>query len=87
MQKIVMGYLIVVNVIAFLLYGLDKYKAKTNRWRIKEAVLIGIAAMGGGGGALVGMYLFHHKTRKSKFYITIPLFVILYLILLGYLFL
>lgn len=65
--------LIGVNIIAFLLYGADKYRATRKKWRIPEKVLIGIALCGGSAGALLGMYVFHHKTRKNKFRIGIPL--------------
>ena len=65
--------LIGVNIIAFLLYGADKYRATRKKWRIPEKVLIGIALCGGSAGALLGMYVFHHKTRKNQFRIGIPL--------------
>ena len=65
--------LIGVNIIAFLLYGADKYRATRKKWRIPEKVLIGIALCGGSAGALLGMYVFHHKTRKNKCRIGIPL--------------
>ena len=57
-------YLVAVNIIAFILYGTDKAKAMHHQWRIKEAVLIGIAFAGGAFGAFAGMIVFHHKTRK-----------------------
>ena len=65
--------LIGVNIIAFLMYGADKYRATRKKWRLPEKVLIGIALCGGSAGALLGMYVFHHKTRKNKFRIGIPL--------------
>ena len=66
-------YLLSINALAFLLMLIDKQKARRHRWRIPEAVLLGAAALGGSVGALFGMWLFHHKTRKAKFFITIPL--------------
>lgn len=66
------------NAAAFILYGLDKYKAKHSRWRIPEDALIGIAAAGGAAGALLGMYIFHHKTKHRKFQILIPVFILLW---------
>lgn len=72
-MDIVLIYLCVINIAAFLLYGLDKQKAKMNRWRIPEKVLIGLAAIGGSIGALTGMRVFHHKTKKAKFFIGVPL--------------
>ena len=66
-------YLSLINALAFLLMLADKQRAKKHRWRIPEAVLLGAAALGGSVVALFGMWLFHHKTRKAKFFITIPL--------------
>lgn len=71
-----MWYLIFINIMACLLYGLDKQKARRNRWRIPEATLLGIALLGGSAGALTGMYLFHHKTKKIKFYLGVPFILI-----------
>lgn len=59
--------LIVLNVVAFALYGIDKYKAVRGLWRIPEAVLFGIAVPGGSLGAIAGMLCFRHKTRKDMF--------------------
>lgn len=66
----------VINIIVFCMYGIDKYKAKHKKWRIPEATLIG-AAVFGVLGALAGMYIFHHKTKKPKFYITVPVILVL----------
>lgn len=82
MIKAVLLYLIVINILTFLLYGIDKLKAKADWWRIKESTLIGMAVIGGAYGALIGMYLFHHKTRKAKFYVTVPMLVLIYTVLL-----
>ena len=60
-------YLIGINVLAFLLYGIDKAKAKRGAWRIAEKVLLGIGILGGSLGALAGMKLFRHKTRHWYF--------------------
>ena len=76
MEKwILLGYL-AVNVIVFAMYGIDKYKATHKKWRIPEATLIG-AAVFGVFGALAGMKFFHHKTKKPKFYITVPVILVL----------
>ena len=83
MQDLMCTYLLIVNLAAFALYGIDKSKARRNKWRIKEAVLIGVAYLGGCYGALVGMFVFHHKTKKSKFKLLVPLAVIIYTFLLG----
>lgn len=73
-------YLCVINAIAFFLYGLDKQKAKRHRWRIPEATLLGVAAFGGSIGAFLGMQIFHHKTKKAKFYVGVPLIFVLQLV-------
>lgn len=72
----VLLYLIIVNAAACLLMLADKLKAKRGAWRIPEATLMGIAALGGSVGALVGIYLFRHKTRHVKFTVGIPLILI-----------
>lgn len=77
-------WVIFMSVIAFLLYGLDKYKAIHHRWRIPEQTLILAALAGGAPGALLGMRMFHHKTRKWKFRILVPLATIAWMVLLGY---
>ena len=78
-------YLIAVNIVAFLIYGLDKAKAVKHQWRIPEATLLGIAFAGGAFGAFAGMIVFHHKTRKMKFRILIPISILVWLTLGGFL--
>lgn len=70
-------YLILINAAAFILYGIDKKRAREGRWRIPEKILFGMAVIGGGAGALAGMSFFHHKTRKPRFYIGVPLLLLL----------
>lgn len=70
-------YFICLNIITLLLYGLDKWKAKKDKRRISEKTLIFLAVIGGAFGAGIGMLVFRHKIRKKKFYITIPVFVVL----------
>ena len=65
-------YLFVINVITFAAFGLDKRKAKKRKFRIRESVLLGLALIGGSLGAMAGMFLFHHKTRKPAFRIGFP---------------
>lgn len=69
MERVVISYMIV-NLVVFTLYGIDKYKAIHRQWRIPEATLLG-AAVFGVFGALTGMYVWHHKTKKPKFVITV----------------
>lgn len=74
-------YLIIVNWIALLLYGYDKYCARSRRWRVPEKTLIASAAIGGSLGAYVGMMLFRHKTQHRLFQISIPLLLIIQIII------
>ncbi len=78
-------YLLAINAVAFILYGIDKYKAKKNQWRISEATLLTMAAIGGSIGAWAGMRLWHHKTMHKKFKYGIPLIIILQIAFLVYL--
>ncbi|EEL49971.1 MULTISPECIES: DUF1294 domain-containing protein [Bacillus cereus group] len=71
-----------INIIAFSLMGLDKQKAKKKKWRTPESTLFLAAAAGGAVGAWIGMYVFHHKTHKSKFVFGIPVLVVVTLGLL-----
>ena len=80
-------YLVVINVVTFLMFGIDKWKAKRSKWRIREAALLGLAALGGSIGAWFGMKVWHHKTLHKKFKYGIPAIFIIQLILLGYFFL
>ena len=75
--KILIIYLIVTNVVTFFMYGVDKWKAKRSRWRISEAALLVLAALGGSVGAWLGMKVWHHKTMHKKFRYGIPLIFIL----------
>ena len=78
-------YLLAVNIVTFLLYGIDKYKAKKGKWRISEATLLTMAAIGGSIGAWAGMRLGHHKTMHKKFKYGIPVIIILQVALAVYL--
>ena len=75
------GYLILVNAIAFILMLADKIKAKKKKWRIPEATLLTVAAIGGSLGAIGGMYAFRHKTKHLKFTIGLPVILALQIIL------
>ena len=68
-------YLAVINVITFIVYGIDKLKAKKGKWRITEATLLLLAIVGGIIGALCGIKAWHHKTRHKKFKYGIPLII------------
>ena len=70
------GALAVVNLFAFLMMGIDKLKAVRNQWRIPERVLLISCAPFSAAGGLIGMYVFHHKTRKHKFSVGVPAMLI-----------
>lgn len=79
-------YLIAINIITFLVMGLDKWKAKRGSWRIQEATLFTLVLFGGGIGGVAGMMAFHHKTKKMKFKIGFPLILISEIVIITYLF-
>ena len=72
LTQITLIYLLVINIIGFFAMGIDKYIAKTGRWRIPENTLFSFCILGGGIGTILGMYVFHHKTKKLKFKIGMP---------------
>ena len=72
---VVLVYLIAVNALGLVLFGIDKWKAKHAQWRISEPTLLAIAAIGGSIGSWIGMKMWHHKTLPKKFKYGIPLMV------------
>ena len=72
-MKLFLIYLLTINAAGFALMLIDKWKAKKNRWRIPEATLMTVAALGGSIGSLLGMYTVRHKTQHLKFTLGIPL--------------
>lgn len=66
-------YLVLINIVAIFITVADKQKAKHNRWRIKEADLLLVSALGGAVGMYITMRIIHHKTRKAKFMVGIPI--------------
>ena len=70
---------LMMNVLTFVVFGLDKWKARRGRWRVPEATLLGLAALGGSVGAWLAMQLFRHKTQKKKFRYGVPAFFVLQL--------
>ena len=78
-MNVLLYYLLIINVVAFFLYGIDKLKAKHVKWRISELTLLLFAAAGGSVGAWAGMKILHHKTQHWKFKIGLPLILILQL--------
>lgn len=76
-MKIINLYLIIINISSLLLMGIDKILAIKKKRRISEHTLITISFFGGSIGTLLGMFIFRHKIRKPKFYILVPLFIII----------
>ena len=73
------SYLIIINLIAFILYGIDKIKSMRNEYRISECVLLWMARLGGGIGCWLGIKLFRHKTKHAKFRIVVPLWMVIWM--------
>lgn len=84
MQKIILIYLIAINIITFIIFGLDKLFAILKKNRVSEKTLLFLSVIGGCFLELFGMYLFNHKTRKAKFHTVNIVFIIIYLLMLIY---
>ena len=76
MLKYFLSYLLIINLITFLLYAIDKHRSIRKAWRIPESVLMVFAAIGGSVGALLAMLLFRHKTKHAKFTVGVPLILV-----------
>ena len=81
-SSIIVFYLVIINVLTFLFYGIDKWKARRLRWRIPESVLLGMAAVGGSVGAWLGMRVWRHKTQHKKFRYGVPAILVAQIVLL-----
>lgn len=82
---IIIYYLLVINAVAFIVYGIDKLKARKGRWRISEATLLLLALVGGSIGSWLGMKVWHHKTMHRKFQYGLPTILLLQLAIAVYL--
>lgn len=80
-QQLLCGYLLIMNALGLALMCADKFFARTHRRRIPEATLMLTAALGGSVGSWLGMYLVRHKTRHPKFYLGVPLLLLVQLVL------
>lgn len=78
----ILKYLMVTNILLFILMAYDKHEAKIGQWRISEKALFGFALIGGSLGGILGMYIFHHKTKKWYFKYGFPIIIICQII--GY---
>lgn len=83
-SKLLIVYVAAVNVVAFVVYGVDKYKAQKAKWRIRESTLLLLAAIGGSAGAWLGMKVWHHKTRHAKFRYGVPAILLVQLAVVFY---
>ncbi len=72
----VIAWLVIINLTAFAVFGIDKKRAKKGQWRIPEKTLFLSAILGGSIGAILGMYIFHHKTKHWYFQFGIPAIMI-----------
>lgn len=81
--KYISLYLLIINFLAFILFFIDKNKARRDKWRIKESTLHLVGFMGGIIGSIAGMVLFHHKTKKRKF-VVITIIALLFNIFVAY---
>ena len=87
MEKLLLYYLLLINAAGLVIMCLDKLFAKKGVRRVPERTLLLIAAIGGSPGSLLGMLIAHHKTRKPKFYILVPLLLVLHAAAAGWYFL
>ena len=76
-EQMIIRYVLVINAIALMMFGIDKWKAQHGKWRIPEATLLGLAVIGGSLGAWAAMYSFRHKTQHLKFKYGVPAIIIL----------
>ena len=86
MMEVVVYFLVGINILSFIVYGIDKWRAAHGRWRIPESTLLGIAVIGGSIGALIGMKVWHHKTKHKKFVFGLPAILLIQLIILSSIF-
>ena len=81
---ILSAYVLIQSLITFIMFGIDKWKAKHGKWRILEATLLLMAACGGSIGALLGMSVWHHKTLHKKFMYGVPAILIVQILALCF---
>ena len=79
-KEFIILYLVFINVLSFVIFAVDKNRAKKNLWRISEAMLLFLAFIGGALGAFLSMLIFRHKTQKLKFTLLVPLFLIIHIL-------
>ena len=82
----IIAYILLINLAGFAAFGIDKRRARKQKWRIRERTLFLLAILGGSVGCLAGMYLFRHKTKHLSFVIGIPAILAIQIALLVFLF-
>ncbi len=75
-NNLILIYIVIINIITFIIFGMDKLKAINHKKRIRESTLLGLSFFGGAAGGLLAMYIFRHKTRKPYFSYGLPLMVL-----------
>ena len=81
-EKYILIYLIVINLITFIVFAIDKICAIKKKWRYKEVSLLGLCLVGGAIGGFLAMYLFRHKNKKKLFVIGVPLIIVIHLFII-----
>lgn len=84
--KLLLIYLGIINLVAFIAFAIDKWAAINHRSRIRIVTLLGLAFIGGSLGALLAMYLLRHKTQKDYFVVGVPLIIVMQVVVLFYIF-
>ena len=84
LHRYLIYYLLVINAATFIIYGIDKYKAKKAKWRISEATLLTMAAVRGRIGAWLGITAWHHTKQHRKFKYGVPIILLIQIALMIY---
>lgn len=80
----ILFYLVLINFVTFIIFAVDKWKARNNRFRIKEAVLFLLCLLGGTIGGIIGVHALHHKTTRQAFVVGIPLILLVQVVTVIY---
>ena len=83
-ERTMLIYYVSINILTFVLMGLDKMRARAHLWRIPERVLLGLTWLGGPLGTVAGMQMFRHKTRKPLFWISAVISIVLHLVVIYF---
>ena len=81
-HKWLLIYLLIINIITFVLFAIDKWKAIHGRWRVRTITLMGFALAGGTVGGLLAMYIFRHKTKTASFTVGLPVMLVVQVVIL-----